>query len=178
MPDVTHLACRCGSVRMALSEEPILTAECMCNSCRAAAGRMAALPGASPATSSIGGSPYVLYRKDRVRFTAGADQLGEFRLTPESHTRRVVATCCNTPLFTEFQHGHWLSIYASLWPEATRPAMQMRTMASDLPDASVLPTDVPNAKTQPLSFMAKLLGAWVAMGFRTGKIDVPKQVAA
>jgi hypothetical protein len=45
-------------------------------------------------------------------------------------------------------------------------------MTSDLPDASVLPNDLPNAKTQPLGFMAKLLWAWVAMGFKTPKVAV------
>jgi hypothetical protein len=178
MPAITRLTCRCGKVHLELEAAPILTAECHCNSCREGASRIAALPGAPDVTAPNGGTPYVLYRKDRVRITAGADLLGAFLLTPQSHTRRVVATCCNTPLLTEFQHGHWLSLYASLWPEAERPAPAMRTMTSDLPDPSMLPADLPNAKTQPIGFMVNLLVAWAAMGFRTPKIDIPRQVAA
>jgi hypothetical protein len=178
MPDVTELACRCGKVRMILDGPPLLTAECHCNSCREGAARMAALPGGASVVADNGGTPYVLYRKDRVRFVAGAELIGAFRLTPKSHTRRVLATCCDTPLFTEFQGGHWLSIYSSLWPEESRPEPQMRTMVSDLADPSVLPDDIPNSKTQPLGFMAKLLVAWAAMGFRTPKIDAPRNVAA
>jgi len=174
----TNLSCRCGKVRIVVEGAPILAAECHCASCRQGAARMAVLPGGMSVAADNGGTPFVLYRKDRVRFAAGAELLGEFRLTPQSPTRRVVATCCDTPLFTEFQHGHWLSIYSSLWPEASRPVPQMRTMVSDLPDAKVLSGDIPNARTQPVGFMVKLLVAWAAMGFRVPKIDVPRQVAA
>lgn len=48
----------------------------------------------------------------------------------------------------------------------------MRTMTADLPDASVLSDDVPNAKSQTLPFFAKLMGAWIAMGFRSPKVPV------
>ena len=117
-----------------------------------------------------GGTPYALYRKDRVRFTAGTDRLREFRLTPTSATRRVVATCCNTPVFTEFSSGHWLSLYADLWPEENRPAMQLRTMTSDLPATVTLDDRLPNAKRQNFAFFGALLGAWIAMGFRVPRL--------
>jgi hypothetical protein len=121
-----------------------------------------------------GGTRFVLYRKDRVSFLKGTEFLKEFRLTPGSKTRRVVATCCNTPVFLEFQSGHWLSLYGSLWPEGTLPPLELRTMTSDLPDPSVLPNDIPNGKRQSIAFFAKLLGAWIAMGFRVPKITVVK----
>ena len=74
--------------------------------------------------------------------------------------------------------GHWLSLYGSLWPEGTLPPLQMRTMTGDLPDPSVLPNDVPNARSQSLRFFAKLLGAWIAMGFRSPKVTVGGTVQA
>jgi hypothetical protein len=43
-------------------------------------------------------------------------------------------------------------------------------MTSDLPAGSALPADVPNGKRQSFSFFVKLLGAWIAMGFRSPKI--------
>ena len=46
----------------------------------------------------------------------------------------------------------------------------MRTMESDLVDASELPNDVPNHKTQSVGFFVQLLVAWAAMGFRRPKI--------
>jgi hypothetical protein len=128
--------------------------------------------------TASGTTPFVLYRKDRVRFLKGADRLREFRLSPDAPTRRVIATCCNTPVFLEFQKGHWLSLYGGLWPAGTRPALEMRTMTSDLPAGTELPDDVPNGKRQSARFFAKLLGAWVAMGFRSPKVpEVSGEIA-
>lgn len=175
---MTRLSCTCGKVEIEVTGAPVVTAECCCTSCRAAGDKFEALPGAPTFRTPYKTTPYVLQRKDRVRFVRGTEHLREFRLTPTSHTRRVVAVCCNTPVFTEFQAGHWLSLYASLWPVASRPAMAMRTMAGDLPDASVLPADIPNLKGQSGGFFAKLLGAWIAMGFRVPKIAVNGQLGS
>lgn len=174
----THLACACGQVRLQAEKEPIISAECCCTSCRTAGARLQALPGAPPILEANGGTRFVLYRKDRVRIVSGAEQLKAFRLTPESPTRRIVAACCNTPVFLEFQHGHWLSLYSGLWRETAPPPPELRTMTSDLPDASALGDDVPNGKRQTLSFFARLLLAWVAMGFRTPKIAVNGEIHA
>lgn len=161
----THLHCACERVRLEVDRAPILRAECHCTSCRTAGAALHTL-------EPNGGTRFVLYRKDRVRFVAGAELLREHRLTPTAKTRRVVASCCGTPVFLEFEKGHWLSLYAALWPAASRPAMEMRTMTRDLADPSALPADIPNSKTQSPGFMFKLLGAWIAMGFRVPKIAV------
>ena len=167
-----HLHCRCGQVQLQLEKTPILAAECHCNSCRTAGEQLQQLPAAGQVLESNGGTAFVLYRKDRVQISRGRELLKEHRLTETSATRRVVASCCNTPVFLEFQRGHWLSIYSRLWPENTRPAIQLRTMISDLADPSSLPNDVPNARHQSFGFIAKLLGAWVAMGFRVPKVEI------
>lgn len=172
----TRLNCRCGAVQLVAEKNPIITAECHCNSCREAGRRLRALPSAPRLrfTEENGGTRFVLYRKDRVRFLAGTERLKELRLTEKSPTRRVVATCCNTPVFLEFQSGHWLSLYACLWPAGAVPKLELRTMTSDRSsDAAPLPNDVPNARSQSVGFFAKLLGAWIAMGFRAPKIAVP-----
>lgn len=178
MTQTTGLSCACGEVRIEVEGSHIMSAECCCNSCREAGARIGALPGAEPVVDDKGATRFEIYRKDRVRFSAGAEQLKEFRLKPESKTCRVVAACCNTPLFLEFQSGHWLSLYGGLWPAGALPPLEMRTMAMDLPDASVLPADVPNARRQSASFMWKLLGAWIAMGFRSPKIEVNGAISA
>ncbi len=172
----THLHSACRKVRLDLTGAPMVSAECCCASCRTAGMRMQALPGAPRILTDHGATPFVLYRKDRVRIAEGAGQLAGFRLTPKSHSRRVVAACCNTPMFLDFEAGHWLSLYGALWPAGTRPALEMRTMTQDLDDRSVLPDDVPNPKKHMLSFFARLLGAWVAMGFRVPKVAVPRDL--
>lgn len=177
MTKATQLSCRCGGVKLEVHGAPIIRAECHCTSCRTAGARLQAFC-ATPILEDNGGTRCELYRKDRIVFASGADLLKEFRLTPKSPTRRVVAGCCNTPLFLEFQSGHWLSVYRGLWPEGTLPPPELRTMTSDLPEGVVLPSDIHNAKTQSLSFFAKLLGAWIAMGFRVPKIPVAGEIRA
>ena len=172
MTQITHLACVCGQAHLEVESAPIVSTECHCHSCRAAGARLQTLAAALPLLETNGGTRFVLYRKDRIRFVKGAELLKEFRLTPGAKTRRVVATCCNTPVFLEFQNGHWLSLYGCLWPEGTLPPLDLRTMTSDLPDGSALADDVPHGKRQTISFFAKLLGAWIAMGFKSPKITV------
>jgi len=170
MTRTTHLSCTCGRLNLEVEGAPIVSAECCCNSCRTAGARLQALPSAVPLLQASGATRFVLYRKDRVHFGEGTDHLKEFRLSPTAKTRRVIATCCNTPVFLEFQGGHWLSLYGGLWPVGTLPPLDLRTMIVDLPPGTPLPDDVPNNKRQSASFFAKLLGAWIAMGFRSPKI--------
>lgn len=178
MGDTTQIGCACGQTRLEVEGKPIESVECCCTSCREAADRMQRLEGAPQILTAHSTTPFVMYRKDRVRFLSGTDNLAGFRLSPEATSTRVIATCCNTPVYLEFKGGHWLSLYGELWPDGTMPAPTMRTMASDLPEGAMLPDDIPNAKKQSLSFFAKLFGAWVAMGFRnpktptTGEINV------
>jgi hypothetical protein len=121
-----------------------------------------------------GGTHCVLYRKDRIAFGKGLDLLTAYRLKPDSPTRRVVASCCNTPVFLEFQHGHWLSLYSSLWLEGTLPPPELRTMISDRSGLPELDRDIPAGKLQTAGFYARLLGAWIAMGFKTPEIALSR----
>lgn len=165
------LRCSCGAVALELRKAPIVSVECHCESCRAAGAQLEALPGAPPLREDNGATRMVLYRKDRVRCASGAEHLAEVRLRPDAKTRRVVATCCHTPMFLEFSGGHWLSLYTRRWPEGTAPRLEMRTMVSDAPPGTPLSDDIPNGRRQPASFFAKLLGAWIAMGLRAPKLD-------
>lgn len=170
MADTIQIGCICGQTRLEVAGNPIASVECCCTSCRDAGARMAQLSAAPKTLTNYDATPFVMYRKDRVRFVSGDDHLKSFRLSSAASTRRVIATCCNTPVYLEFKGGHWLSLYGALWPNGTLPPPEMRTMTSDLPKGAILPDDIPNAKKQSLGFFAKLFGAWVAMGFRNPKI--------
>ena len=178
MNEAVTIGCSCGATRLEAAGAPILVSECLCNSCRAAAPRLAALPGARNILTSYGATPAAEYRKDRVRFLSGTEQLRDFRLSADAGSRRVVAACCNTPLFLEMNGAHWLSVYLHLWPEGVRPKPELRTMVGDLPDPSVLPDDIPNRKSHTIGFYAKLAGAWAAMGFRNPRIEVAGPIGA
>lgn len=172
MRKTQQLSCACGKFHIELEGAPFITTECHCNSCREAAHRLADLPLAQPMTEANGGTPFVLYRKDRVRFPDGAAQLRAYRLCDKAPTRRVVTTCCHSPVFLEVQGGHWLSLYASLWPETSRPPTQIRTMTSDLQDPTVLDRAIPSGKWTIAGFYAKLLAVWIAMGFKAPKVAI------
>jgi hypothetical protein len=168
--DTTILKCRCGAVCLSLAGRPILTADCTCDSCRAAGAIFAKLPGGQPVLDDHGASRLVLFRKDRFACIAGEEQLREFRLRPDSPTRRIVATCCNSAMFLDFTKGHWVDLYGQLWLPAAMPQPELRTMTKDLPKGTMLPDNVPNAKRQSFTFFSKLIAAWIAMRFKTPKI--------
>jgi hypothetical protein len=163
--NVTSLKCQCGAVRLEATGKHIISVECYCDSCRKAGAHFESLPGAPTVLEPNGATRFVLQRKDRTHCVLGAEHLREHWLTPKATTRRVVASCCNTPMFLEFVRGHWLSLYGRRYPADRLPPLEARTMTSDV-EGLVLPDDVPNGKTQTASFMFKLLGAWIGMGFR------------
>jgi len=172
MTDRQTVGCACGQVKLRLQGPPIASVECLCTSCRTAGQILQSLPGSPQIVDDKGATGFVMQRKDRVEIVSGAQCLREFRLSPEAATRRIIATCCNTPVFLEFTGGHWLSLYAGLWPDGARPPLEMRTMTGDLDDPSTLPDDVPNLRQHSLRFYALLLGAWIRMGFRSPKFAI------
>ncbi|MEG3768480.1 hypothetical protein [Alteromonas sp. 14N.309.X.WAT.G.H12] len=165
------LTCGCGQVVLKVQGGPIVSAECLCNDCQKAGVFLQSLPYAPTTLDDKAATRFVLYRKDRVWCERGQSRLREYRLSTHSKTRRVFASCCNTPIFLEFTNGHWLSIYGGLWPAGTLPKLELRTMTRDRPKGVELSDDVPNPSTHTVSFYVKLLGSWAAMRFRKPKID-------
>ena len=171
---VRHAGCRCGRVELKIRGEPIVGTSCHCASCQKAGAIFAALPSGAQVLDEDGGTPFALFRKDRITCTKGGELMGEHRLTPRSPTRRVVATCCNSPMFLEFSGGHWLSVYAARLPAAERPPMEMRVMTKDRRAGVEFNDGLPSYAKHSGSFMWKLLWAWAAMGFRAPKLDYVK----
>tara|TARA_R100000789_G_scaffold7097_3_gene11434 strand:+ start:5209 stop:5691 length:483 start_codon:yes stop_codon:yes gene_type:complete len=151
--EVTSVRCLCGKVELEAVGIPILTTVCHCDGCREAADELEELPGAEPVKMADGGVPYVVYRKDRVICLKGAEHLREHRLKPDSPTRRVVATCCNSFLMLDFTHGHWITL------------VRQRVEATQAVEAAPHP-----ARTSPM-FFVRLFASWLPMGFKTPKID-------
>jgi len=162
--------CRCGQVELEIVGPSILRALCYCASCQEAGRRHRETAGADSFLAEDGGTDYVLYRKDRVRCVRGSDLLEERRLKPDSPTRRVYARCCNTGMFADFTKGHWLSIYRARLPAYIPPAT-MRLMTAERPEGAILPDDMANYPGRSGKFLLKLLGAWMAMGFRRPSVD-------
>jgi hypothetical protein len=172
-PKHLYAACQCGKVRLEALGSPILTGACYCKSCQEAGRLFELLPSAPPALDPDSGTSVVLYRKDRVRCVMGQDHLEEHRLKPDSPTRRVIATCCNSPMFLDFTKGHWLSIFRNRFLEGV-PPLEMRVMTKERRAGVELSDDVPNYSGHSGRFMLKLLAAWIAMGFRRPEIILGK----
>jgi hypothetical protein len=159
-PRISRVDCRCGKVGFEAIGEPIMTVTCHCDSCRQAAEQLEAMPGAARVANEEGGTDYVMMRKDRLRCTKGEDLLSAHRLKPDAPTRRVLASCCNSPMFLEFKGGHWLSVYRDRFD--VQPSIELRTMAGDRSFSDAIPA----YRTHSIRFMWRLFKAWVAMGFR------------
>ena len=140
------VSCSCGNVRFEAVGAAIVTAACYCTSCQTAGHQFEQLSPSTPVLERDGGTGFVLYRKDRVRCTKGEALLREYWLKPESTTRRVLATCCNSPMFLEFNKGHWLSLYRNRFTSGA-PPVEVRTMTKDKrPDVEFV-DDVPSPAT-------------------------------
>lgn len=170
---VLSASCACGKVQFEAVGAEIIAAACYCASCQAAGHQFEQMSPSTPVLGRDGGTDFLLYRKDRVRCSKGEALLREYRLTPESPTRRVLATCCNSAMFLEFNKGHWLSLYRNRFASGA-PPIAVRTMTKDKrPDVEFV-DGVPSPATHSARFMWKLLAAWVAMGFRVPAITYGK----
>jgi hypothetical protein len=176
MRDEKSVTCRCGKVSFGMAGPPISTASCYCADCRRAGELFERLPSAPPVLDVDGGTALVLYRKDRVGCVAGLEHLEALRLSPNSPTRRILATCCNSAMCLDFTKGHWVSLYRNRISVGA-PPIQMRVMTKDRRAGVVLGDDLPNYEKYPGKFMLKLMAAWIAMGFARADMglgDIPQ----
>ena len=95
---VMTATCSCGRVELTAVGRPIVTSVCYCDDCQKGGEQIEALPGAGAVRDPDGGTAYILYRKDRIAYTRGADLLKGYKLKATSATNRVVAACCNSAM--------------------------------------------------------------------------------
>ena len=162
--------CQCGKVKFEAVGTPIMTVACFCASCQEAGRRLEQLASAPPVLDPDGGTGVIAFRKDRVQCVMGLEYLEEHRLKPESPTRRVVATCCNSAIFLDFTNGHWLSMYRNRFPLGA-PPLEMRVMTKDRRAGVELADDASNYSGFSGTFMLKLLVARISMGLRRTDIN-------
>lgn len=169
-PEYLSAVCQCGKVRLKATGAPIFTGACYCTSCQQAGHLIEQMLSAPPVLDGDGGTSFVLYRKDRVHCVSGQEHLEERRLKPQSPTRRVVATCCNSAMFLDFTKGHWLSIWRNRISD-NAPPLEARLNTKERRPGVKLPDDIPAYRGPPGRFAFRLLTSWAAMGFR--RPDVP-----
>lgn len=157
--------CSCGSVELRASGSPILSDVCYCESCQQGSRQIEALPNGRTVCDPDGGTPYVLYPKDRIERISGSELLRGHKLKEASPTERVVAACCGSFMYLDFDKGHWLSVYRNAL-QGVLPPVDMRVQTKSAPAGSDIPDDVPSYSGYGLKFMAKLFAAWIAMLLR------------
>lgn len=155
--------CACGSVEIKAFGKPIVSAACYCDDCQRGAAQIEALPSAPAVRGPDGGTAYMLFRKDRFECSKGAELLKPHKLKQASPTNRVVATCCNSAMFVNFDRGpHWVSAYRTRF-HGDLPPLQARICTKFKPEGVVLSDDVPSYRSYPPSFIVKLLASRIAM---------------
>ncbi len=157
------IACRCGAVELTLVGDPIMVNICHCDECQRGSAQLEALPGAPKILDAFGGSPYVLYRKDRVTVSKGAGLLAYHRIEGEVKTKRATASCCGSPLFMDFEPGHWLPIYQQRFTDPV-PKAQIHIQTRFLPAGKKPDDGLPLFKGFPPRMIFKLIKAKIAMG--------------
>jgi hypothetical protein len=158
-------ACSCGRVALEANGAPIVTAACYCKDCQAAGRVIEALPHAPRVLDPDSGTSFVVYRKDRLRWTKGEELLKSYKLKDASPTKRVVATCCNTAMVLGFDDAkHWTNVFRTrVVGEA--PKLELRVCTQFKPGGAAFADAVPSYPGYPFRFIAKLLRARVAMLF-------------
>ena len=159
----TNVGCACGQVAVEAIGTPITSVICYCDDCQEGARQIQSLPNAASIQDRDGGTAYLVYRKDRVRCLKGASLLRPHKIRENSATNRVIATCCNSALFLNFDDSkHWVDVYRSRCQGAL-PPVQMRVCTKFRPDGRTIPTDVPGYSRYPMSLLMKLIAAKAAM---------------
>ena len=159
----TIVNCACGQVAVEAVGTPITSVSCYCDDCQEGARQIQSLPNAASIQDRDGGTAYLVYRKDRVRCLKGASLLRPLKIRENSATNRVIATCCNSALFLNFDDSkHWVDVYRSRCQGAV-PPVQMRICTKFRPEGRTISTDVPAYSRYPISLLMKLIVAKAAM---------------
>jgi hypothetical protein len=157
--------CSCGAVEIEASGPPIATTVCYCDTCQKGSRQIEAMPNAAPVLGPDGGTAYVLYRKDRIRYAKGGELLKDCKLDEKSSTNRAVASCCNSAMVMRFDDAkHWVPVYRDRL-QGELPPLQWRICTKFKPANAQIPDDVPQAAMYPPGLMLKLLTSKLAMLF-------------
>jgi len=157
--------CVCGAVEIEALGRPIAGVVCYCRDCQAAAQLIEAMPGASPFRGSDGGTPLIIYRKDRIRCLRGSERLQKLKLRRGSPTNRWVAACCNSAMMVNFDDAkHWVDIFRARFA-GSPPPLEMRVCTRSAASPIANPEGLETTRGYSVRLVARLLGARLAMAF-------------
>ena len=145
---------------------PIVSSVCYCVDCQNGSRQIEELPNAGSVREADGGTAYILFRKDRLSCSKGASLLKNYKVKAGSATNRVVASCCNSAMFMNFDKGpFWVSAYRARF-QGGLPPLEMRICTRSRPNGVAIPADAPSYPGYPVTLTMKLLTSGLAMWLR------------
>jgi hypothetical protein len=165
-PNPNHTArCRCGAVEVGAWSNPLVVAACYCDDCQAASERLASSANGAPAAGADGGTEFMVFRRDRIACTRGAENLEPMRLTAASKTRRMIAGCCATPMYISFDDKRpWVSALRASFG-AGAPPVEMRICTRFRRPEHNAEDGLPEHAGYPAAMILRILAAWPRMLF-------------
>jgi hypothetical protein len=152
--------CRCGAVEIGAWAEPIVVTACYCDDCQAAAQRLAESANVAPAMSEGGGTEFMVFRRDRIACTLGAENLQVMKLTAASKTRRMIADCCRTPMYVGFDDKRpWVSAFRASFG-ADAPPVEMRICTRFRRSEDKANDGLPSHPGYPPAMIVRILAVW------------------
>ena len=107
----------------------------------------------------------MLFRRDRIACTRGADRLRAMRLTDASKTRRMIAGCCATPMYLAFDDRRpWVSAFRASFGAAA-PPVEMRICTRFRRSAAAVEDGLRSHPGYPLGMFVRILAVWPMMLF-------------
>jgi hypothetical protein len=172
MPDALNKVliarCACGGVEIEAYGPPIGSLACHCKDCQEGARQIEALPDAGLIRDPAGGTAYIVYRKDRIRYVSGGPLLKKYKIRERSATNRWVASCCNSAMVMTFDDArHWVPVYRARFRDDV-PPLEMRICTKFKPAGSVIPDDAHAYAMYAPKFMFRLLVSGIAMLLHRG----------
>ena len=163
--------CACGVVEIEALGRAIFGVVCYCDDCQTAAGRIEAMPDAPPVRARDGGTPLIVYRKDRIRCLRGRDRLHKIKLRDSSPTNRWIASCCNSAMLLNFDDAkHWADVYRARFV-GNPPPVEMRVCARFATGKLDNVEGLPVATGYPARFVARLILARLTMMFSGRRLE-------
>ena len=161
-----HVAqCRCGAVEIGAWSNPLVVAACYCDDCQAASGRLAASANGAPVASADGGTEFMVFRRDRIACTRGAENLQSMKLTAATKTWRMIARCCETPMYIAFDDKRPRVSALRAGFGAGAPAVEMRICTRFRRPENKPEDGLPEHPGYPAAMILRILAAWPGMLF-------------
>lgn len=152
--------CACGRVVFEATGVPMSTLACYCTDCQAAGEQIAALAGGGHGgLGEDGGTVSVVFRKDRVRCVRGSELLVEHKQRPESATKRMIASCCNSNVSTQFDNWTPVTLLRTFSVNVDSMKPEMCIYTKDAPDLSKIMHGVPLRPRASGGFILRVLAA-------------------